>query len=147
VTRSSAYSTGCVALTGLLAAVLAFGRASDARSAETRSVRDGVFSAEQVDRGRETFLWVCNECHEIEEFTGVGAYFEEMDGEPLWDALEYIWTEMPEDMPSWLDPGEYADVLAYLLSVYGLPAGEEDMPVDEDVLEAVIIEGPLQPGR
>jgi mono/diheme cytochrome c family protein len=133
-------------MVGFVATVLASGWVLDSRSAETRSVRDGVFSAEQVDRGRETFLWICNECHEIEEFTGVGAYFEEMDGKPVWEALEYIWTEMPEDMPSWLDPDEYADVLAYLLSVYGMPTGENDMPVDEDVLEDIVIEGPLRPG-
>lgn len=127
-------------------AALGVGSAFDSQSAEPSSVRDGVFSAEQVDRGRETFLGICNECHEIEEFTGVGAYFEEMEGEPLWEALEYIWTEMPEDMPSWLEPGEYADVLAYLLSVYGMPAGERDLPVDEDVLEDIVIEGPARPG-
>jgi mono/diheme cytochrome c family protein len=116
------------------------------QSAEVRSIRDGIFSAAQVNRGRESFLWVCTECHEMEEFTAAGAYLEEMDGKTLWEVFEYIWSEMPEDNPSWLEPEEYADVLAYILSVYGMPAGAQDMPTDEAALEQIRIAPPSLPG-
>jgi hypothetical protein len=82
------------------------------------------------------------ECHELEEYTAAGAYLEEMDGEPVWDVFEFIWSEMPEDNPSWLKPEEYADILAYILSVYGMPAGEADLPTDKETLEDIVIEGP-----
>jgi mono/diheme cytochrome c family protein len=110
------------------------------------STRDGIFSADQVERGRESFLWECMDCHEMEEFTGAGAYLEQMEGKPLWEVFEFIWTEMPEDRPAWLDPNEYADILAYILSVYGAPSGTVDLPTDESALERIVIERPERPG-
>jgi mono/diheme cytochrome c family protein len=111
-----------------------------------RTVRDGIFSAGQVERGRDAFTWICMDCHEIEEFTGPGAYLEEMDGESVWDVFEYVWAEMPEDNPASLEPSEYADVLAYVLSVYGLPTGPADMPTDQATLEEIAIARPERPG-
>ena len=86
------------------------------------------------------------ECHELEEYTAPGAYLEEMDGKTVWEVFEFIWTEMPEDMPSWLEPKEYAEILAYILSVYGMPAGEADLPTDKDALEDIVIVGPGRGG-
>jgi hypothetical protein len=113
---------------------------------ESRTVRDGIFSVAQVERGRDSFTWICMNCHEIEEFTGVGAYLEEMEGKPLWEIFEYIWAEMPEDDPASLEAEEYADVLAYVLSVYGLPAGDADMPTDRATLEVIAVTRPQLPG-
>jgi mono/diheme cytochrome c family protein len=113
---------------------------------ETRTVREGIFSVAQVERGRDSFTWICMDCHEIEEFTGVSAYLEEMEGKQLWEIFEYIWAEMPEDNPASLEPDEYADVLAYVLSVYGLPAGDADMPTDRATLEAITLTRPELPG-
>jgi mono/diheme cytochrome c family protein len=117
-----------------------------AQSATARSTRDGIFSAEQAERGRAGFLWNCMECHELEEYTAAGAYLEEMDGKSVWDIFEFIWSEMPEDNPSWLEPEQYADILAYILSIYGMPAGEEDLPTDEGTLEEIVVQGPSRGG-
>jgi mono/diheme cytochrome c family protein len=125
----------------LMAAVTAFGQPGEARA-----ISDGIFSPAQVERGRESFTWECIDCHEIEEFTGVGAYFETADGKTVWEVFEFIWAEMPEDKPAWLDPEEYADILAYLLSVYGLPSGEQDMPTDKATLDEIILTRPDLPG-
>ncbi len=111
-----------------------------------RTVRDGVFSARQAARGDAVFQSICTNCHDIAEFTGSGAYLEEVDGESLWHTFEYVWSEMPEDDPSSLDPQDYAAVLSYILSVYGLPAGEADLPIDRASLEAITIAGPRPPG-
>jgi mono/diheme cytochrome c family protein len=117
-----------------------------AQRADKPSTRDGIFSPQQVERGRESFLWECTDCHEMEEFTGVGAYLEQMEGETVWDVFEFIWSEMPEDRPARLEPEEYADILSYILSVYGLPTGERDMPIDSGALRAIAIERPERPG-
>jgi hypothetical protein len=53
---------------------------------------------------------------------------------------------MPEDEPSSLSPEDYAAVLAYIFSVYGLPSGAADLPVDQDALEAITITRPSLPG-
>jgi mono/diheme cytochrome c family protein len=137
------------AVLGITSAALLFVIvAANGQTAERRSIRDGVFSAAQVERGRESFLWQCMDCHEMEEFTGVGAYLEKMEteGKTLWEVFEYIWAEMPEDSPARLAPEEYADILAYILSVYGLSTGEADMPTNRAVLEPILIQGPSLPG-
>jgi hypothetical protein len=82
------------------------------------------------------------ECHELEEYTAAGAYLEEMEGNTVWEVFEFIWSEMPEDNPSWLKPEEYADILAYILSVYGMPAGDSDLPTDKETLEDIAVQGP-----
>ena len=111
-----------------------------------RTVRDGVFSAVQVQRGQKIFRNICSNCHEIEEFIGPGAYLEEHDGKPLWETFDFIWSNMPDDDPSSLEPGEYAAVLAYLFSVYGLPTGEADLPIDRKALELITITRPKPAG-
>jgi mono/diheme cytochrome c family protein len=136
-----------VALAGSIVALgtfvlAAFGQSPD----DSRTVRDGIFSVAQVERGRDSFTWICMNCHEMEEFTGVSAYLEEMEGKALWEIFEYIWAEMPEDDPASLEPEEYADVLAYVLSVYGLPAGDADLPTDRATLEAITLTRPERPG-
>ncbi|HET8697381.1 MAG TPA: hypothetical protein VFO94_07850 [Gammaproteobacteria bacterium] len=102
-----------------------------------RTVRDGVFSAAQVAQGKRLFDRICADCHEVAEFTDAGAYLEQQEGKTVWEAFEYIWAEMPEDDPASLDPKQYAAVLAYALSVYGLPAGANDLPIDRKSLEEI----------
>lgn len=107
-----------------------------------RTTRDGVFSAAQVARGERLFGAICMNCHEISEFTAAGAYLEEVEGKPLWETFEYVWAEMPEDDPASLSPEDYAAVLAYIFTEYGLPAGEADMPLDRAALSAITISAP-----
>lgn len=111
-----------------------------------RTIRDGVFSPAQAARGERLFESICINCHEIEEFTGADAYLEGVDGKPLWDTFEYVWSEMPEDDPASLNPEDYAAVLAYIFSVYGMPSGETDLPIDRDSLRAITIVRPERPG-
>jgi mono/diheme cytochrome c family protein len=120
-----------------IAVVAATALAAGAFGQQQRTVRDGVFSAAQVTQGKRLFGSICADCHEITEFTDAGAYLEQQEGKTVWEAFEYIWTEMPEDDPASLDPKQYAAVLAYALSAYGLPAGASDLPIDRKSLEAI----------
>jgi mono/diheme cytochrome c family protein len=133
------------ALCGLAVAGLAGAWSLGAQDDE-RTLRDGVFSSAQAARGERLFESICTNCHEITEFTGAGAYLEEVDGKPLWETFEYVWSEMPEDEPASLNPEDYAAVLAYIFSVYGLPSGANDLPIDRESLEAITITGPRPPG-
>jgi mono/diheme cytochrome c family protein len=125
-----------------LAAVAAAGVWAAVAQDGARSTRDGVFSAAQAARGERIFTSICMNCHEISEFTGEGAYLEEVEGDVLWETFEYVWAEMPEDDPASLNPAEYAAVLAYIFTQYGLPAGEADMPIDRASLRAITINAP-----
>lgn len=107
-----------------------------------RTIRDGVYSPAQAARGARLFESICMNCHEITEFTGEGAYLEEVAGEPLWDTFEYIWAEMPEDDPASLDPEDYAAVLAFIFESYGLPPGDAALPIDRGTLAAITIVAP-----
>jgi cytochrome c2 len=122
-----------------------FGAATKAQDVR-RTVRDGVFSSAQAARGEQLFESICTSCHEIAEFTAVGAYLDQVDGKPLWETFDYVSSDMPEDDPGSLRAEEYAAVLAFLFSAYGLPSGESDLPVDRKSLEAIAILRPALPG-
>ena len=111
-----------------------------------RTVRDGVYSPAQAARGERLFESICTNCHEITEFTAAGAYLEDVEGQPRWETFEYISAEMPEDDPGSLRLEDYADVLAYIFSVYGLPGDATDLAVDRGSLEAITIVRPAPPG-
>ena len=111
-----------------------------------RTARDRVYSQEQAARGERLFESICMNCHEITEFTAAGAYLEDVEGKPLWETFDYVSAEMPEDDPASLLPEEYAAVLAYIFSVYGLPSGDAELPVDQASLEAITIVRPALPG-
>jgi mono/diheme cytochrome c family protein len=111
-----------------------------------RTIRDRVYSAPQAARGERLFESICMNCHEITEFTAAGGYLEGVEGKPLWETFEYIWSDMPEDDPGSLAPAEYAAVLAYIFSIYGVPSGDTDLPVDRESLERITIVRPAPPG-
>ena len=85
-------------------------------SAQTgeRTLRDGVFSAAQAERGARVFASICTDCHELAEFTAAGAYLEEVEGESLWETFDFVSTKMPDDDPGSLRLDEYAAVLRKL---------------------------------
>ena len=134
-----------VTLAVLGAAALGLAAALAAQTGR-RTVRDGVFSTPQAERGARVFESICTNCHEIAEFTGVGAYLEEVEGESLWETFDFVSSEMPEDDPGSLRLEEYAAVLAYIFSIYGLPSGDVDLAADQESLEAITIVGPALPG-
>jgi mono/diheme cytochrome c family protein len=134
------------ALAVLGAAALGLAITCTLAAQKSRTVRDGVFSPAQVARGARVFESICTNCHEIAEFVGDEAYLEEVEGKPLWETFDFISTKMPDDDPGSLRPEEYAAVLAYIFSVYGLPSGDAELAVDQESLEAITIVPPARPG-
>ena len=49
-------------------------------------------------------------------------------------------TSMPMDAPGSLKPQEYADILAYFLSINGYPAGQAELGGSEDAIKAIKID-------
>jgi len=100
-------------------------------NAQTRvSVWDGVFTAEQVTRGRAFFAAGCAECH--------GADLSAPNRPPLkgevflkhWmeDSLDALFSRI-KSMPNRtnLDDDAHADVLAFLLDANCFPAGDHEL--------------------
>ncbi len=111
-----------------------------------RSLRDGVYSARQVRRGAGIFENVCSQCHPPEQFTD-GGLIDGWTGESVADLFNFVRSSMPEDSPGRLRRSEYADVLAFIFSINGLPTGETEMSSDAELLQQILIEGPAAEDR
>ncbi len=112
---------------------------SDAADAPA-SVRGGIFTTAQAERGAVVYEESCSGCHQPEQFTGPG-FIDAWSGQTADAPFEVIRTTMPEDNPSSLKSRDYAAVLAYLFSLNGLPAGETDLPSLTRKLKLIRIEG------
>ena len=108
-----------------------------------RSVKAGVYTAAQAERGIAVYRAKCASCHAPNRFTD-DFFYQSFAGKPLWEMFDVISDSMPEDDPGGLKKEEYADVIAYLLKLNNFPAGETDLPTDKDALSAIVFEKPGQ---
>ena len=106
-----------------------------------KSVKTGVYTAAQADRGVALFRSKCASCHAPNRFTD-DLFYTSFAGKPLWEMFDVISDSMPEDNPGSLKKEEYADVIAYLLKLNNFPAGETDLPIDKDALSLIMMEKP-----
>jgi mono/diheme cytochrome c family protein len=107
----------------------------------TKSVKAGVYTAAQADRGVTLFRSKCASCHAPNRFTD-DLFYTSFAGKPLWEMFDVISDSMPEDDPGSLKKEEYADVIAYLLKLNNFPAGETDLPIDKEALSLIMMEKP-----
>ena len=108
---------------------------------EMKSVKAGVYTAEQSDRGIAVFKSTCASCHAPNRFTD-DLFYTSFAGKPMWEMFDVISDTMPEDNPGGLKPEEYADVIAYLLKLNGFPAGQTELPTSKDALSLILFEKP-----
>lgn len=125
--------------TALTAWALPGANALAAQEAAELSTSDGVYSDDQSDRGKELFNAVCSECHLPAEFKGI---IEDWAGSSAFEAYDQIRTTMPEDGPGSLRNQEYADVLAYILDLNGVPAGADELTPEGDALRSIRVTAP-----
>lgn len=107
-----------------------------------KSVRDGVYTKAQADRGAAAFDMRCIACHGDPKFGP--SVIDKWDGSPLAELFTFMSTAMPEDNPGSVRPEQCADILAYFIRSRGLPAGEGDLVADVEVLKQIRIEKPLE---
>jgi len=108
------------------------------RARET-SVRDGVYTEAQAERGSKTFDRVCIECHDPSRFVGeLMKPWENQSALPLFDA---ICRTMPEDNPGTLPRQPCADILSHIFRLNGFKAGSEELKGTDEAMRAVRIEG------
>lgn len=114
---------------------------SETGGVKTPSARDGVYSAAQAERGATIYKQRCGSCHVPEVFTGdtFMAAWKEQTAHALFDAIR---ATMPPENPGGLKRREYADIVAYLLKLNGLPPGRAELPETDDALKRIIIHVP-----
>ena len=118
-------------LIGLL--VLASGLAAAIAQAPA-SVLDGVYTAAQAERGEAVYSTRCAMCHEGQDADGpeltAAVFLDRWREDTLEPLFTFMKTRMPGNRPGSLDERAYVDVLAYVLQVHGLPAGERELSAD-----------------
>src|SRR3977135_1466000 len=99
-----------------------------------RKVWDGVFTSAQAARGKEPFERSCARCHNIElagsqrgpALKGT-VFWSKYDNENLSSLFMFIRDTMPQDGPSLVSDDIKADVLSYIMSMNGMPAGQAEV--------------------
>ncbi|AHG88642.1 hypothetical protein J421_1105 [Gemmatirosa kalamazoonensis] len=104
-----------------------------------RTTRSAVYTEVQAKRGADVYVMSCKSCHTPASHTGV-TFATWWKGKTVGDLLGFVSTKMPKNDPGGLDPQQYADVVAYLLKMNKLPAGESELPPDADAVKDVRIE-------
>ena len=130
----------------LLASLLFAGVASLSAGAgaaqDPKSILDRIYSETQAQRGEAQFKASCTSCHTPRMFTG-GAFAERWNSQSMGNVFEWVSVNMPENDPGGLKPQQYADILAWVLSINGYPIGSDDMPADVAVLrQYAIVDNP-----
>jgi mono/diheme cytochrome c family protein len=123
------------------------GRAPVTQLNASRTVRDGVFTAAQADRGGAVFSEKCATCHEGADVDGpplTGTPFIERWREDTLDGLfEFIKTRMPQTAPGSLAETAYLDIVAHVLKENDYPAGERELTAGS--LSGILLVGPNGP--
>ena len=112
-----------------------------AAAQEKKSVKAGVYTPAQAERGQSLFRSKCASCHAPNRFTD-DLFYMSFAGKPLWEMFDVISDSMPEDNPGSMKKEEYADVIAYLLKLNNFPAGEAELPTDKEALSLIQMEKP-----
>ena len=121
------------------------GAYSTVRAQAPKSVLDGVYTEAQSKRGDKVYADNCATCHGPKlEGTDTGGPtllgkdfvngWKEMSAGAL---LSKISMDMPSNAPGTLTPAQYADVMAFVLSVNKYPAGQTELPTDAAALKSV----------
>src|SRR5262245_6306634 len=117
-------------------------------SAQTRTVRDGIYTEAQAQRGATVYNSECSYCHR-DDLTGgffdggaaqapalagpraFGSSFgERWNDATVGEMVAAIASTMPQQKPASLTLQQYVDVVGYLLSKNGLPSGTTELPTD-----------------
>jgi mono/diheme cytochrome c family protein len=134
-----------------IATVLGF--AGIGASQSQRSVWNGVFTAEQAQRGQARYKESCASCHgdtleggESAPPLAGGEFLANWNTLTVGDLFDRTRSTMPQNKPGSLNREANAEIMAYLLSANQFPAGKEALPQSSEILKEIRIEA-LNPER
>lgn len=116
------------------------------------SAWDGVFTEAQAARGRQVYAGACALCHG-RRLNGApddpdmvstpplarARFLRQWEGRSLAALVAYTRATMPEDNPGSLAEQEYVDIVAYLLSMSRMPAGDGELSSDLRRLADIVL--------
>ena len=113
----------------------------------SQSVWDGIYTEEQAKRGGSLYSERCARCHGPDLTGGETApalasaeFKENWSGLSVDDLFERIKISMPQDNPGSLSRQQTADILAFVLSRGGFPAGATELAREAEVLKQIRFE-------
>src|SRR5215813_1433571 len=110
----------------------------------SRSVRDGVYTQQQANRGKTIYAEQCVNCHGA-ELNGsdetpalIGDRFMAKWGNRSVDEFfERIRVSMPADRPGSLNRPKTADLVAYIFSANEIPVGAAELGSQSEILKQI----------
>lgn len=112
----------------------------------TRNVWDGVYTAEQAERGATLYERRCASCHGADMTGGPGVpglagieFTAGWNNMTVWGLFDLMKGSMPADNPGGLTDVQYAEVIAAMFQANGFPAGTTELPTDRAALEQIQI--------
>lgn len=128
--------------TAILAAALFWAASSAAYETAPQGAptpaSQGVYTKVQARRGADVFEGVCLDCHTLSRFRGEN--FTVKWGDKLLGVLYKAVKTMPQGEPDSLDPQDYADLVAYLLSVNAYPDGQRELAPAAEAMAAIFLD-------
>lgn len=113
---------------------------------QTKTVWDGVYSDAQAGRGKKAYITHCAECHneglqggDLAPALKGDDFLLQWNDKSMAELFERTQKTMPQSNPGGLMPQETADILAYVLQVNRMPAGQADLPGDAAALTPIAI--------
>lgn len=114
------------------------------------STLDGVFTEEQAARGEQAYMTSCAGCHgpELRSRDPNAPDLRDLfftinwEGQTVGNKYNRIYTTMPLGAARSLPTQDYIDIVAFILSFNDMPAGEDELPVDQAYLDQILIEAP-----
>ncbi len=102
------------------------------------------YTVAQSTRGKTAYVANCARCHGANMGGGAaptltGAFWNSWKGRSLGELMGLVQGSMPADAPASLDDEAYADILAYMMSKGGYPAGPKALPASPKALETAKI--------
>jgi mono/diheme cytochrome c family protein len=113
----------------------------------TKSVSEGVYTAEQAKRGEAVYKEQCAACHG-DNLEGSGPmpalsgpdFVKSWKGKTVADLFDKTHSSMPATAPGSLTEKQTADIIAYLLSVAKFPAGSTELAASIDPLKLISLD-------
>jgi quinoprotein glucose dehydrogenase len=142
-----------VGLLLLVATLDGVGRAlAQPGTSEPRTIRDGIFTAEQARRGQAAYTGPCDRCHGY-KLDGAAddpdmlpappvagrKFLRKWNGLPVAALYDYLRVTMPANNPGYLSDTEVVDIVAYMLSMSGMPGGNHELAPDAAALAGIVI--------
>lgn len=99
----------------------------------------------QARRGAAVYLQLCAACHEALEYQ-TQEFRDKWNNRPAFDLYDLMRTTMPDDAPGTLTAQQYADVIAYMFKLNGVPAGDTVLPTDDAAMKQIKVAIPNAKG-